>query len=440
MVDAEPIRTVRPHTTVQEVMTASPSKLRGNVAEQLTAHLVSCKVHDGKLEVNPGRHGRPQVYMRTTKASVTSDRASSRTLRRRSTELVEVERSVCGGETGARAQQVAGLKRLTSKEQVSLLRDAGLTPATPAEGSLLAIKADLQLPWNRLRKLKMWLQSYGLKMESERRTRAFIASTIPQYNSKLVPMASKAGDVEMVPMVYFPSLIDVIMIYLNWYAEHGKMAEHSIPNGEVWLKLGGDHGGGTFKFVMQVANVQHPNSLFNTIPICIFDAQDTPANLEIALAPYRKEINELQTTARWHGRSFRVFFFGDYDYQTKAYGLSGSSGARPCLHCLCQKKVMDHAPSDRSAEDSVSRTLQSLADDFGSFTENGSKIKDAKKFNNVVRPVILHIPVENVVIPALHLDLGIFPWMLKAFQAELKALDFQLARCTATDAPITAAP
>ena len=68
-----------------------------------------------------------------------------------------------------------------------------------------------------------------------------------------------------------------------------------------------------------------------------------------------------------------------------------------------------------------------LASDFAAFTINGSLAKDAKKFNNIIRLVVLPVPVENVVIPALHLDLRITPWLLSAFQKQPQALDIKLA-------------
>ena len=107
----------------------------------------------------------------------------------------------------------------------------------------------------------------------------------------------------------------------------------------LWIKLGGDHGGGSFKFVLQIVNVQRPNSLLNTIPICIFEAQDTPSNLETALGVYRDEVRDLQTTATWKNKSFKLFFFGDYEYQTKAYGLSGSSGTDHAYTVYVRRRI-----------------------------------------------------------------------------------------------------
>ena len=57
----------------------------------------------------------------------------------------------------------------------------------------------------------------------------------------------------------------------------------SLPEDEIWAKLGGDKGGGTFKMNFQIVNVSHPNSPNNTCVFCVFEAPDNPANLRIAL-------------------------------------------------------------------------------------------------------------------------------------------------------------
>ena len=220
--------------------------------------------------------------------------------------------------------------------------------------------------------------------------------------------------------------------YLDWFDSCGKLIQRSgIPNREIWLKLGGDHGGGSFKFVMQIANVATPNSLSNTIPLCVFEGQDTQANLDIALGMYCSEVETLRNSAKWKGHSFHVFFFADYDFQTKSYGLSGSSGAEPCLHCLCPKKNMDTPPADRLVSDAAERTLETLAADHAAFVAAGSVHSRAKEFQNVIRPVILPVAVADVIIPALHLDLGIFPWIFSCFEGDLQRLDVRLASCVA---------
>ena len=161
----------------------------------------------------------------------------------------------------------------------------------------------------------------------------------------------------------------------------------------------------------QVANVLHPNTVKNTIPICIFDEKDTPGNLYSALSMYQQQVRDLMAT-QWKGKKLRVFLFGDYEFQCHVFGLSGPSGVRPCIHCHCMKRSMDLDPSSGPEDETTARSLETLAADHQRYTTDGSRLSRAKLFNNVIRPTILPIPVADAVIPALHLDLGIFVWII----------------------------
>ena len=67
-----------------------------------------------------------------------------------------------------------------------------------------------------------------------------------------------------------------------------------IPDDQIWLKIGGDKGGGSFKMSLQIANILHPNSPQNTLVFCAFEASDTPTNLHIALDRYRTQVETLK--------------------------------------------------------------------------------------------------------------------------------------------------
>eukprot|EP00117_Sycon_ciliatum_P035184 scpid77507/ scgid26725/ len=102
------------------------------------------------------------------------------------------------------------------------------------------------------------------------------------------PVTKRNGEVIMASAVYFPDLVDIVTHYLDMFEEHDQLTWHAgiIPADKIWLKLGGDHGGGSFKFVMQVANRHKPNSPDNTIPICTFSCHDTFAYLDTMLKMY----------------------------------------------------------------------------------------------------------------------------------------------------------
>ena len=420
---------IKPNSTANDIVHASPSKLRGALSDRLTAHLVGAKETDGKLEVKASPQGKPKTYTRITVADISSADASRKTTDRRSGEMKNIAWSVCGGDEGATAQEVAGLQRMSKKEQDKLLIEAGIGAKTPEAGTALAIKADLNLPWLKLRKLRRWLKGFNVHLQSEQGIRQFIATKLPAYTAEKIPMVNGQGEVQLTNCVYFLDLVAIVMHYLDWYDAKGLLTWHegATPDDQIWVKIGGDHGGGMFKFCLQIANVTHPNSITRTIPIIVFSEKDSPANLETAMGRYRQQVTNLLTEQTWHGKSFDVFLFGDYEYQTNMFGLSGARGQRPCLHCLLTRKDIGQPKDQRPAANTVPRNLGQLAHDLEQFQAAGSVHQNAKLSNNVLRAAVLPVLLHNVVIPVLHLDLGIYPWILSAMLTEVKRIDVQLA-------------
>ena len=72
---------------------------------------------------------------------------------------------------------------------------------------------------------------------------------------------------------------------LNQYHKKHMLTWHdgAIPENEVWIKVGGDHGGGTFKMMVQVVNVTNPNSKHNTFVTAIANCKDNPENMNSIL-------------------------------------------------------------------------------------------------------------------------------------------------------------
>ena len=67
-----------------------------------------------------------------------------------------------------------------------------------------------------------------------------------------------------------------------------------IPSGEIWVKIGGDKGGNSFKMSFQIVNVKSPNSVSNTCVFTAFQAPDTLTNLHVALDRYKEQLDDLQ--------------------------------------------------------------------------------------------------------------------------------------------------
>lgn len=300
-------RVVSSASTVDDILTASPSKLQGAACEKTLSHLVKARASGDRLEVKTG--GCPQVWTRTPVALVDSKEVNLNTLKRRSSVLKQRQALVCGSTKGASFQSANDLRKMKTLERDRLLSDAGLKGGSVAPGTALALKADLHLPWHQLWKLNKWLGSFGVRMESERSVRSSIRE-LPKYIAEDTPMATRNGPVSLSPMVYIPDLVNYILFMLDSHSSADTLVWHNgMPHNEVWVKLGGDHGGGSFKFCLQIVNVHNPNVPANTVVVAIFSAKDLAANLETTLGQYRSQLALLSGT-QWQGMSLRVISLG----------------------------------------------------------------------------------------------------------------------------------
>ena len=82
---------------------------------------------------------------------------------------------------------------------------------------------------------------------------------------------------------------------------------------EIHIKIGGDHGGGSFKTSFQVANVENrknntENRKNNTVVFSIFEAKDYCVNIKIALERFKAQIKELQRIHMAVSKYFQTYF------------------------------------------------------------------------------------------------------------------------------------
>ena len=129
---------------------------------------------------------------------------------------------------------------MEKEERERLLQAAGLLPAvkgTRAKESGLALKADLHLPWYKLRKLRRWLSSFGIVLQSEPAMRQQISKELPfSLVAEMLPLSSKTGSIELKPVVKLPDLERLVLHYLDQHEVAGSLTRHdgALPGDEVW--------------------------------------------------------------------------------------------------------------------------------------------------------------------------------------------------------------
>ena len=174
-------------------------------------------------------------------------------------------------------QQSAELRRLKRKSRIAVCAKAGVQHRTFLTKRVsLAMKANLHLTWNQLRKQKRFLRSVSVQFQSEKSERE-VQKDILQDNlvGKMVPLKvknEKAPDsiggfvTRDCPLVQVSNLVKFVEQRLNEYDENNWLVygHNNIPTSEIWIKIGGDHGGSSFKISIQVLNLERPNSRENT--------------------------------------------------------------------------------------------------------------------------------------------------------------------------------
>eukprot|EP00731_Ephydatia_muelleri_P024217 Em0016g488a len=105
------------------------------------------------------------------------------------------------------------LKSLDGKEKERLLKSAGITKGmTPEQG--LALKADLGLPWNRLRMLRRWLKVAGVSLGAEKKQWVhFVGDNLELELTPFSFTVSGGGEeIRGAPHAFTPSLTQKVCI------------------------------------------------------------------------------------------------------------------------------------------------------------------------------------------------------------------------------------
>ena len=242
-----------------------------------------------------------------TPASSSTDCASPslRTLQRRRGVLQQVEELVCGSQEAAQSQRAFTIANSSQEEREQLLLSANVHfYVQPDEAVSLA--ANLRLTNEQVRKLRLWSKKWNVHIASERRTR----------NAR----QEKMGDVEVAgemvqaiiheedgsrtfrpaPFAWVRNPHVLVEQHLSSLLRQNLLTWHSrgaggpaLPEDEIWIKIGGDKGGNSFKLAFQVANQPKPNTAYHTVVFLCLGA-DNLINLHAALDLFKDFVHDLQ--------------------------------------------------------------------------------------------------------------------------------------------------
>ena len=213
-------------------------------------------------------------------------------------------------------QQGAELKSTTKPKRKRILKASECKLGTVSEKEGPALRMKLGLSLTKYRVQKKIFRSIGVRFGSEQKQRQQQTETM--YGKICVERSlefwnedDSTYDFEQTPVATITDIQQHVTELLDQYDKENQLTWHNstIPEDEVWVKLGGDRGRGTFKLMLQIANLRRPNSKHNTCLLAVAECKDTPDNLRWIIGPYKHHITELETM-QWREKhpSFLVWW------------------------------------------------------------------------------------------------------------------------------------
>ena len=292
------------------------------VEEKLFQHLAKRKLHnsenDDTLIIRTG--GTPTYFMRQVKPKKTSFSVTNRTRRRRSKEKLKFSYNT--GEITVedkKAQFVSDFRTYDKQVKDHVSEEIKNVGVDIDADSTLALKEYADCSWAQLAKFRRFGSERNVRIASEAKCRVVNKSIVDgkvRTTILSVPTETVNGTkITNAQMVYVHDLKEFVFDLLDKYEENGDLTWHDggIPEDQIWLKIGGDHGKGSMKLCVEVANLLRPNARDNTHLIAKTDVKDTPENLHEISVYFNPELKDLKRS-KWRGKKIIVFLFGDYAF------------------------------------------------------------------------------------------------------------------------------
>ena len=379
--------------------------------------------------------GQPIVLTKTVVPRKSSGKAATPLRRKRARMLSKMRKHLSGQtEQDVIKQQGTELKTTSGARKRLILREGGCGEVNISATQGTAIRSQLGLSLYTYRQYKQILRKYGVKFASEKKeTRQQVKARCGKVKVAMRSLnffheMQQKEELVQTPVASIEDISDYVTKLLDEHERQGNLTWHdgAIPEDEIWLKIGADHGGGSFKIMLQIANLVNANSKLHTCILAMAECKDSPENMRRLFDPLKDDISDLQTMT-WHGKSTRLFLFGDYDFLTKSFGLSGAQGVHPCLFCTASKTDI-HMPPQFTENNFTQRSLCQIKRDYSKYKHAGKQKSNAKMFNNVIRKPILDIELEQVVPPYLHILLGVVKKHHDLLEADCHSLDKEIAK------------
>ena len=224
--------------------------------EAYHTHLTRMKMgqSDDKLTLTCKTRGQPLIFKKVVKPRKASTVVSSPVRKRRATLMNKIRMDVSGGSVEDEIkQQSTEIKKATKQKRTKLLEAVGYKKSFLSRTKALAMRTACGLSWTQHRKQRKFLKDSGIDVESEKKQRTVqkeIRCGTVQTEKRM--LSNSNGDMLETPVAFIESIPDFVKSVLDQYDQNNKLTWHNgtIPSNEIWIKVGGDHGGGSFSLLV----------------------------------------------------------------------------------------------------------------------------------------------------------------------------------------------
>ena len=397
------------YTLLSSSLQASPTRPLSHEERTLFTSLARRQLHNSQNNIIECKtKGQPLLLGRMSKSRVDSSIASMRTLQRRTQNIRHIRHTIAGSSKDSTVtQQAHELRGVKKSTRTLLLQKAGIVLKPEMNCmTVLAMKESTDMSWDELKKQRRFLKRAGISMPSEKQLRkAQRALAVTDIDTCTLSFVGRKKHPIKEAFAKVSNIKDFVFNLLDKHKKHDTLTWFNfvIPGDEIWIKFGGDHGKGSMKFTMQIANTYKPNSKYNTFVVALANVPDNHPNIIKWMSILEPELKQL-ANSEWDGKRVVIFDFGDYEFLTKVYGLSGAGGKHPCLWCLMP---LDETRKG-SNETYEARSVDSLKKDNERFMGEGKgKHGDVQAYNNCLHPPNTAVDVDAVCPLYLHIMLGL---------------------------------
>nr|XP_047144594.1 uncharacterized protein LOC124818114 [Hydra vulgaris] len=287
----------------------------------------------------------PKIYK-------TSNSISQKTIKRRQNQIHQSLVEKAGLAKKAKINQAAlMLNSFNDNDKINILKKANIPQVQIESKDIVSLKAYCGLPWE---KMISFFHTKNVKLSSlsnQRKVSKYWSGDdlIVENKKFLFELKNKKETFEIknTPTAYINDLPSHLIKLLDKLERYNQLTYEKINQSEIHVKIGGDHGGGSFKMSYQIANVSKPNSKNNSTVFNIFEAKNYRANLKIGLSRHIDEIRQLQTI-KWREKNLQVFILGNYVFMCAIYGITGATGRHCCLFCEITSSEMQLNTENRN--------------------------------------------------------------------------------------------